>query len=148
VERLRRDQGVGEFTARLWGHLPAMRIAASQQGVTWPRLTPQDIGELAAYLGVRSSADPYPSLSRGHFLLVARGCLKCHALAGEGGRLGPDLSRYGSYDQPLVWAAAMWNHGPTMLDRVIQMGIPYPVFTPQDMVDLLGFLSAYKQTRP
>jgi cytochrome c len=136
------------FLARLWGHLPAMRIATLQQGTTWPRLTPQEITELAAYLGVRPGADPYPNLSRGQSILVSGGCLKCHALAGEGARVGPDLSRFGNYDQPFLWAAAMWNHGPAMLDRANQMGIPFPALSPQDMVDLLGFLSAYKQTRP
>jgi cytochrome c len=139
---------MGELAARLWGHLPAMRLAALQQAVPWPRMTPQDIVDIASYLGVRAGADPYPSFSRGHALLVSSGCLRCHALAGEGGRVGPDLSRYENYENPSAWAAAMWNHGPKMLDRANQMGVPFPVLNRQEMVDLLGFLSGYTKTRP
>lgn len=148
VERLRRNQGLGEFSARLWNHLPAMRLAAQQRAATWPRMTAQEIGELAVYLGVRADADPRPNLQRGQFLLVDRGCLKCHSLADEGATVGPDLSKYKSYDQPLAWVAAMWNHGVAMLDQASRRGILFPVLSASDMVDLLGFLSAYRNTRP
>ena len=148
VERLRRDQSLGELSARLWNHLPAMRLTARQRAATWPRMTAQDIGELAAYLGVRADADPRPDLQRGQTLLVDRGCLKCHALADEGATIGPDLSKYKSYDQPLAWVAAMWNHGVTMLDQATRRGIPFPALSAKDMIDLLGFLSVQKDTRP
>jgi cytochrome c551/c552 len=147
VERLRRNQSVGEFSALLWSHLPAMRLAAQQRAVTQPRMTAQDIGDLATYLGVRADSDPRPNLQRGQFLLLDRGCLKCHALADDGAAIGPDLSKYKSYDQPLAWVAAMWNHGVAMLDQATKRGIPFPVLSPRDMVDLLGYLSAYKETR-
>ena len=147
LERLRRNQSLAEFSALLWSHLPAMRLAAQQRAATWPRMTPQDIGDLAAYLGVRSDADPRPNLQRGQSLLVNRGCLKCHALADDGAAVGPDLSKYTSYDQPLAWMAAMWNHGVAMLDQATKRGIPFPVLSARDMVDLLGYLSAYKETR-
>ena len=39
-----------------------------------------------------ADADPKPDLARGQTLLVQKGCLKCHALRGEGGRIGQDLS--------------------------------------------------------
>src|SRR5574341_632427 len=116
-----------------------MRVAAQQRAATWPRMTAQHIADLAAYLGVHPDADPRPNLQRGQFLLLDRGCLKCHSLAGDGGTVGPDLAKYKSYDRPLAWVAAMWNHGLAMLDQASRMGIPFPILDARDMTDLLGF---------
>jgi hypothetical protein len=39
-------------------------------------------------------------------------------------------------------ATAMWNHGETMLARMTQAGLSWPVFNDQEMIDLLAFLNA------
>lgn len=73
----------------------------------------------------------------------AKGCGKCHAVKGVGGRVGPDLIRYqGGYGSPVTWVSAMWNHAPKMLPKFKEMGLLYPRFDGNEMGDLYGFLRA------
>src|SRR4029450_12919856 len=51
------------------------------------------------------------------------GCVKCHAVAGSGGKVGPDLSHTARAHSFYDLAAAMWNHLPRMTARMQQMGI-------------------------
>jgi len=51
------------------------------------------------------------------------GCAKCHAIAGIGGKVGPDLSKMSRPRSFYDLAAAMWNHLPRMTARMQQMGI-------------------------
>ena len=43
---------------------------------------------------------------------------------------------------PVYMATAMWNHGETMLARMTEAGLSWPVFNDQEMVDLLAYLDA------
>jgi hypothetical protein len=42
----------------------------------------------------------------------------------------------------VVSATALWNHAPAMLDRIDQSSIPYPIFQPGEVADLVGYLGA------
>jgi hypothetical protein len=37
--------------------------------------------------------------------------------------------------------AALWSHGPTMLDRMQQKGISWPRFDSREMSDLIAYLN-------
>ncbi len=51
--------------------------------------------------------------TRGGQLFVSKGCAKCHALKGERGKIGPDLSKIDLGDTQLNLAAKIWNHTPS-----------------------------------
>src|SRR5512143_1623637 len=58
---------------------------------------------------------PFPQdPTRGARLFVGKGCVKCHALKGEGGKVGPDLGKIDLGDTQLDLAAKLWNHLPSM----------------------------------
>jgi hypothetical protein len=113
------------------------------RGLGWPVIRIQEMSDLLTFLGMQPVRERAPNLDRGRLLLVQKGCLKCHTLAGEGGRIAPDLAQFRQFGSPVPLATALWNHAPAMLDRIDKSGIPYPVFHEGEMADLLGFLGAF-----
>jgi len=80
-----------------------------------------------------------PKLGMQAFL--EKGCVKCHSVLGEGGRSGPDLARApAGYLSAAEVVAAMWNHAPSMWQRMRAEGFNPPKFTAQEMTNLFAFL--------
>lgn len=103
----------------------------------------ESLSNLMAYLLADPGRDPAPDASRGHVALVRKGCLKCHSLRGEGGRIQPDLAeRPADYESATTWARAMWTHTPQMAAMAMSQGIAYPRFSGDEMNNLLSFLRA------
>lgn len=83
---------------------------------------------------------PFGDAVKGQSLFADKGCVRCHAVRGAGGRIGPDLGRKvirGSYDQI---AAIMWNHTPSMTGRMKEYRINRPTFEGEELSDLIAFL--------
>ena len=85
---------------------------------------------------VSQSQDPMA----GAKVFSAKGCEKCHAINGVGGKIGPDLAKSTKAHSFFDVAAALWNHLPRMTDRMKQLGITRPELTAQEAGDLIGFL--------
>ena len=141
LDDLRRPQGAYELTGRLWNHAPGMFTVLKIEGLEWPQISVAEMADLMAYLMADPGRDPSPDLFKGRAVLVNKGCLKCHRLRGEGGRVGPDLAeRRAVYAPAATWGATMWAHTPRMAAAAIQQGVLYPRFSGDEMVHLLGFL--------
>jgi cytochrome c2 len=149
VEDLRRPQGQLELAGRMWNHVPGMLVSVGQAGVEWPRLTTAEMTVLMSFLDADSARDPKPDLAKGRVAVIRKGCLKCHSLRREGGRVVPDLAdRRDDYDSPAAWAATMWTHTPRMAAMAAQQGIPFPRFAGDEMANLLAFLRASATPTP
>jgi cytochrome c551/c552 len=70
----------------------------------------------------------------------AKGCVKCHAVNGAGGKVGPDLGRIARPRSFYDLTTAMWNHLPQMAARMGQLGIARPQLDAQEAADLIAFL--------
>jgi len=78
--------------------------------------------------------------SRGQLLFVSKGCVQCHAVRGAGGRIGPDLGRSSMKGSFFEIVAAMWNHAPTMQEKMSELRLMRPRFEGTELSDLLAFL--------
>lgn len=97
---------------------------------------------LAGSVGVTWAQSPSPGQDpvAGSRVFDTKGCVKCHALNGSGGKIGPDLARVPRPHSFYDLAAAMWNHLPRMTERMKQLGITRPQLEPDEAKNLVGFL--------
>lgn len=70
-----------------------------------------------------------------------KGCARCHAILGEGGRSAPDLGRApAGHLSAAEIVAAMWNHAPAMWQKMRLENVAPPKFTPAEMTNLFAFI--------
>ncbi len=133
----------------MWNHGPEMAAVMQQRGVAWPQFSGREMGDLIAYLqsgdASRAGEPIYfepGSPRRGRALFRSKGCLTCHAVAGVGGRGGPDLGigrRELVRSVPEI-AGLMWNHSLGMMAEFRRRGIPHVSFSGQEMADIIAYL--------
>lgn len=144
-----------EWAQTLWNHAPNMEKNFVRVGVPWPRFENNEMRDLLAYVrevsgGSRSEHKLFPAdPKRGGDLFREKGCVQCHALQGQGGHVGPDLSAGRQTPMSMVgFAGEMWNHSPTMFREMNARGVSRPQFSGQDMADLMAFLNTLRYFEP
>ena len=70
----------------------------------------------------------------------SKGCVKCHAVNGLGGTLGPDLGHIAQRRSFYDLAATLWNHLPRMEEEMQELGIQRPQLNEREAGDLVAFL--------
>ena len=71
--------------------------------------------------------------ANGARLFVSKGCVKCHSLKGDGGKIGPDLGKIDLGDTQLDLAAKLWNHIPSMISGMERAKIMKPSLTGEEL---------------
>ncbi len=133
----------------MWNHGPEMVKAMRQNGVTLVKFQGDEMIDLMAYVRTTGSGGPQErsyvqpgSPNRGNRLFRQKGCIRCHAVRGVGGRDGPDLGQHsGEFVRSVSHLAGLlWNHGPEMWNTMQLKGVPLPVLSKEDMADLIAYL--------
>ena len=131
----------GRFASVLWNHAPDMNRQAREKGITPPVLQGNDMVDLRTFLASLRYFDPVGSSRIGERVFSERGCAACHGAAAEGTKLGPGV-RSASGDLTTVsFTAALWRHGPRMIDRAEELGMPWPHLKATDVGDLVSYLN-------
>ena len=135
-----------QFAAAMWNKAPAMMREMKARGITVPRLDAREMADLVAYLyAVRYFAEP-GSVQNGAKVATARGCLTCHALHGERGKVASDLTRSKGLDSPAAAISALWNHSLLTEDKA-QPKVAWAQFSPEEMASLVAWLQSIGQRR-
>ena len=131
------QHNVFQMAARFWGHSPAMLKALQGMKREWPKFQEGDLAHIIAYL---HSPEVIGNPDSGRRAFAEKGCAACHAVKGEGGKIGPDLVGGPHPHTQLDFVAAMWNHFPHMVPMMEAMNIPKVEFKQEQMADLLAYL--------
>ncbi len=152
------EPGLDEFPQNLspvflsqviWNHGSVMIARMVKLGMKWPEFKGTEMMDLLEYIkmhakgGSKEAAFITPGNPKeGKQIFTAKGCLKCHAIRGEGGKGGEDLGKKAKtfYKSLTQIASSMWNKGPTVLAKMAQSQSGIPKFTPKEMADLLAYL--------
>jgi len=138
---------VTDFALSMWNKAPAMLKEMTRRKIPQPQIQAGEMADIIAYLySVQYFATPGDA-RRGQELLASKGCLNCHSVAGKGGKVGPDFERSRELDQPVTIVSAMWNHASAMADKMREKSVTWPVFTEQDMGDLVAYLQTLGMMR-
>jgi cytochrome c2 len=77
---------------------------------------------------------------RGAGLFVAKGCVQCHSVNGQGGRVAPDLARPSDESHsPSKLAAELWNHSPMMWAKLTGAARTVPFMSSIDTADIFAY---------
>jgi mono/diheme cytochrome c family protein len=132
----------------IWSHGPAMIALMVKLGMKWPVFEGKEMMDLLEFVksnatGARETAFITPGdPKQGKQVFASKGCIKCHAIRGAGGKGGEDLGKKakGFYMSLTQIASAMWNKGPSVLAQMSQTQTGLPKFTSKEMADLMAYL--------
>jgi len=130
---------LGQFAALMWNHSPVMWASMKTLHIPRPQFSNKEMADLVAYLFAERYFEPSGNTGRGGRVFGVKGCASCHAPGGKGS--APDLARWRGQVSPVGLATAMWNHGPVMLGHMREQRMPWPVFRPGEVVDLMEYLN-------
>ena len=133
---------VAQLVAAMWNHAPDMWEKMELEGHAPPHFTNEEMTDLFSFLYSVRSFDEPGSAERGRRVMLEKRCATCHSVEGQGGRLGPNLSAWAAYRNPVVWAQAMWNHAPQMQQVMATRGFAWPVFAGTEMADLIAYVQS------
>lgn len=131
-----------QFASVLWNHAPAMLRRARESGISPPVLQGTDMADLRAFLASLRYFEPTGSPLVGERVFSDRGCAACHGRTAEGTQIGPGLRSATEAYTTISFTVALWRHGPRMIDRAQELGIPWPTLKATDLGDLVSFLNA------
>ncbi len=116
-----------DLAAEMWNHAPKMRQPP-------PQLNGEEMRRIVGYLWSIQFFDSKGSSTAGKKVFTQKKCATCHNDASSG---APKLAGERS---PYMMVAALWKHGPAMLDRMRQKRIDWPRFKDAEMADLLSYV--------
>lgn len=131
----------------MWNHGPRMQARMDALGIPRPVFQEGEMADILAFIRKEGGRDILPSHAdlpgdprEGWKLFTIKGCIRCHAVQGQGGKVGPDLSRQRLPRTPSGLAGLFWNHSPQMWAKMRELGIPVPTFSGTEMADLVAYL--------
>src|SRR5215470_8794778 len=140
LAKISRPHTFYDLAAGMWNHLQKMTGKMKELGITRPRLDSREAADLVGFLFTLNYFDSPGNAEIGRKVFIEKKCVVCHTFHGSGGVVGPNLDHLTQFRSPIYVAAAMWNHGPQMAEKMKENGIERPSFTGAELKDLIAYL--------
>jgi len=137
-----RDWSSTEFAAAMWNKAPAMIAEMRAGGLRAPRLTPDEMADIVAFLYTLRYFEGGGDPELGRSTIREKRCLECHSLDGEGRKDAHELTRTHDLDTPNSVIAALWNHVTLFENLPEEREHAWPQFDEGEMANLVAFLQA------
>jgi len=111
AKRLKREYSPAGIAARMWNHAPTMWAAMAEEGLAVDPIGKQAVADLFGYFYSLRFFDRPADANKGKRLFERERCAECHALEAGGRNGAKPVSQWTSLNRPLMFAAAIWNHG-------------------------------------
>lgn len=126
-----------QLAALMWNHGPDMWGRMASKKIPLQKIEKKEMADLFAFLYFIRYMDEPGDPKKGKILIETKACIKCHTV--KEGTKG-DLSRWGIYVNPILWAQMMWNHTPQMEEEMRKKGLSWVEFKGNEMVDLIAYI--------
>ena len=142
------DHTPAGLAAAMWSHPPEMWSPSPGMAEQVRALSPEEAYELFAHFWSVRRFDLNGDAGRGKRHFTDKGCADCHAVSsGAAAASAPPVPEWDALANPVLWAQSLWNHTEAMQQAMTAEGREWPVFTEQEMVDLLVYLQNLRGTR-
>lgn len=135
-----------QLAGSLWNHTPAMIQKMRERKVERPSLSADEMGKLAGYLLYIKFLGEPGDVERGREVFEHRLCARCHQLHGRGGTVGPRLDELSGYASSFFMARALWNHGPEMAAKMVDLNIERPRLEGDEVAHIVAFIRGEART--
>jgi cytochrome c2 len=132
-----------QLAALMWNHGPEMWGRMLVRKIPFLKIDKKEMADLFAFLYFIRYMDEPGNPQKGKKLMETKACDRCHSV--KEGTQG-DLSRWGMYTNPILWAQMMWNHAPQMEQEMKKKGLSWVEFKDKEMVDLIAYIRSYNPT--
>ena len=132
LEGLLRNQTLTDIAADMWNHQPSMKQPP-------PALSQEEMRQIVGYIWARQYFLGNGNAERGHKVFAEKNCAACHNDPSSG---APKLAQGKDAYSDITLVAALWEHGPRMLDLMNQKHLAWPRFAAQQMSDLIAYLNS------
>ena len=135
----RPPQTVTGYIAAMWNHAETMRARAAAG--QFPKLDPEEMPHLIAFLFSQSYFFERGDAARGRRVFENKSCASCHERRRT--EIGaPDLTQSAELYSPITLTSAVWHHAPAMFEAMKRDGVSWPQFQGSEMSDLIAYLNS------
>lgn len=133
-------QTMTQVAAEMWNHGSRMASLGAPPAV----FAPGQMRELLSDVWARQFFEDARGPARGRRVFISKGCAGCHQNAASG---APVLTGAGRHFSDPAMVAALWRHGPAMLERMKASGVKWPRLSAEDMSALIAYLNLPKEPK-
>jgi cytochrome c2 len=122
------------IAADMWNH-------GTDMSLTQTKFAPGEMRQIAGYIWYARAIEGAGEEGRGAQVFAAKKCTVCHDDPKSGAPDLGGLTSTGRYFSGATMISALTQHGPAMLDKMIEKHLAWPHFSAEDMSGLIAYLN-------